>query len=173
MTRSRYIEDCDGFVPFGQSLATPMRRDGTGDMDGVDAGWHADPSGRHEYRYWDGSGWTDRASDNGVPVLDPLAAPSPEAVAALGPAPKRKSVGAIAAIAGAAFLGLLVVLAAIGAATSKPKSDSGKPAVVAAAPPTTNETTQNTEAPTTTTTAEPTTTTAAPTTTTTAAPTTT
>jgi cytoskeletal protein RodZ len=141
-------------------------------MDGVDAGWHADPSGRHEYRYWDGSGWTDQASDNGVSLLDPLAAPSSETASASVPAPKRKSVGAIAAIAGAAFLGLLVVLAAIGAATSKPKSDGGKATVVAASP-TTSEITENTEAPTTTTTAEPTTTTAAPTTTTTAVPTTT
>src|SRR3954451_16657453 len=112
--------------PLAKSLATPMRRGGTGDMDGVDAGWHADPTGRHEYRYWDGSGWTDQASDNGVPLLDPLAAhPSPEPAIGVPPAPKRKSVGAIAAIAGAVFLGLLLVAAAIGAAAAKPKNDGG------------------------------------------------
>jgi Septum formation/Protein of unknown function (DUF2510) len=37
-------------------------------------GWNPDPSGRHEYRYWDGSNWTDDVSDNGVTSLDPLAA---------------------------------------------------------------------------------------------------
>jgi hypothetical protein len=36
-------------------------------------GWNPDPSGRHEYRYWDGSNWTDDVSDNGVTSTDPLA----------------------------------------------------------------------------------------------------
>jgi len=35
-------------------------------------GWNPDPSGRHEYRYWDGSNWTDDVSDNGVTATDPL-----------------------------------------------------------------------------------------------------
>jgi actin-like ATPase involved in cell morphogenesis len=38
----------------------------------MDAGWQADPSGRHEYRYWDGSGWTDDVSDGGVGSTDPM-----------------------------------------------------------------------------------------------------
>jgi Septum formation/Protein of unknown function (DUF2510) len=37
-------------------------------------GWNPDPSGRHEYRYWDGTNWTDDVSDNGVTSIDPLAA---------------------------------------------------------------------------------------------------
>jgi hypothetical protein len=37
-------------------------------------GWNPDPSGRHEYRYWDGSNWTDDVSDNGVTSTDPMAA---------------------------------------------------------------------------------------------------
>jgi hypothetical protein len=37
-------------------------------------GWNPDPSGRHEYRYWDGSNWTDDVSDNGVTSIDPVAA---------------------------------------------------------------------------------------------------
>lgn len=36
------------------------------------AGWHPDPGGRHEYRYWDGSRWTDDVSDGGVAARDPL-----------------------------------------------------------------------------------------------------
>jgi hypothetical protein len=35
------------------------------------AGWHPDPSGRHEMRYWNGSVWTDDVSDAGVATKDP------------------------------------------------------------------------------------------------------
>jgi Septum formation/Protein of unknown function (DUF2510) len=38
-------------------------------------GWNPDPTGRHEYRYWDGSTWTDDVSDNGVTSVDPVSAP--------------------------------------------------------------------------------------------------
>jgi hypothetical protein len=36
------------------------------------AGWQPDPSGRHDYRYWDGAAWTDDVSDNGQTSVDPL-----------------------------------------------------------------------------------------------------
>ena len=39
---------------------------------GPPAGWHPDPVGRHEYRYWDGVAWTDQVSDAGVVASDPL-----------------------------------------------------------------------------------------------------
>ena len=38
----------------------------------VPAGWHPDPHGRHQLRYWDGNGWTDHVSDGGVQTVDPL-----------------------------------------------------------------------------------------------------
>jgi hypothetical protein len=38
-------------------------------------GWHPDPTGRHEYRYWDGSQWTDDVSDQGATTHDPVAGP--------------------------------------------------------------------------------------------------
>lgn len=34
--------------------------------------WHPDPRGRHEFRYWDGSAWTDQVSDEGVVASDPV-----------------------------------------------------------------------------------------------------
>jgi hypothetical protein len=34
------------------------------------AGWHPDPSGRHELRYWNGAGWTDDVSNAGVAAKD-------------------------------------------------------------------------------------------------------
>lgn len=38
---------------------------------GTAAGWHADPSDRHEMRYWDGDRWTDDVSDDGSVSKDP------------------------------------------------------------------------------------------------------
>ena len=32
-------------------------------MTAPDPGWHPDPSGRHEYRYWAGASWTDAVAD--------------------------------------------------------------------------------------------------------------
>jgi hypothetical protein len=36
------------------------------------ADWYADPAGRHEYRYWDGTSWTHHVADSGVQGIDPL-----------------------------------------------------------------------------------------------------
>jgi hypothetical protein len=36
------------------------------------AHWAADPSGRHEHRYWDGARWTDHVADGGAQTVDPL-----------------------------------------------------------------------------------------------------
>jgi hypothetical protein len=35
-------------------------------------GWHPDPSGRHEFRYWDGTRWTLSVSDQGKVGTDPF-----------------------------------------------------------------------------------------------------
>lgn len=35
----------------------------------------ADPYGRAEMRYWDGTRWTDNVTNNGVPSVDALVAP--------------------------------------------------------------------------------------------------
>jgi Protein of unknown function (DUF2510) len=34
------------------------------------AGWHPDPSGRYQLRYWDGTRWTEHVTSNGVPATD-------------------------------------------------------------------------------------------------------
>jgi hypothetical protein len=45
--------------------------------------WAADPTGRHQYRYWDGTAWTDQVSDNGAVSVDPpVASPEPAIPAA-------------------------------------------------------------------------------------------
>lgn len=33
-------------------------------------GWHPDPSGRHQFRYWDGHAWTPHVSNSGVSAID-------------------------------------------------------------------------------------------------------
>jgi hypothetical protein len=38
---------------------------------GVPAGWLPDPSGRHERRYWSGTGWTEHVTSGGIPGNDP------------------------------------------------------------------------------------------------------
>jgi len=34
--------------------------------------WVADPTGRHQYRYWNGQQWTEHISDGGDLGIDPL-----------------------------------------------------------------------------------------------------
>jgi hypothetical protein len=36
----------------------------------VPAGWHPDPSGKYEHRWWDGTGWTKTVATNGVTGTD-------------------------------------------------------------------------------------------------------
>ncbi len=40
------------------------------------AGWMPDPTGRHQYRYWSGAGWTSDVSTNGVQSTDPFNEPA-------------------------------------------------------------------------------------------------
>ena len=47
------------------------------------AGWYADPTGRFQYRYWDGATWTDETSSDGEVTTDPLFAPPVSTSAAL------------------------------------------------------------------------------------------
>ncbi len=41
------------------------------------AAWVPDPSGRHQYRYWDGAEWTHHVGDDGVGAVDPLHSEAP------------------------------------------------------------------------------------------------
>jgi hypothetical protein len=47
------------------------------------AGWHADPTGRFQHRYWDGAAWTDQARSDGEVTTDPLFAPPGSTAAVL------------------------------------------------------------------------------------------
>jgi hypothetical protein len=40
----------------------------------VPSGWKTDPTGRHQFRYWDGSHWTENVADEGQESRDPVSA---------------------------------------------------------------------------------------------------
>lgn len=51
------------------------------------AGWLVDPYGEHQYRWWDGTGWSQQVSDNGVQSVAYPAAPRPQTVQPVQPNP--------------------------------------------------------------------------------------
>jgi uncharacterized RDD family membrane protein YckC len=53
--------------------------------------WSPDPLGRHEYRYWDGSQWTEHVSDNGMVATDPPIAPPPGSGSTPAPNPSSSA----------------------------------------------------------------------------------
>ena len=42
----------------------------------LEAGWHADPFGRHQHRYWDGRAWTAHVANDGVATTDEVPTPA-------------------------------------------------------------------------------------------------
>ena len=48
-------------------------------------GWHADPTGRCDLRWWDGNRWSDHASRGGSVVVDPLDQPATSTAPATSP----------------------------------------------------------------------------------------
>jgi hypothetical protein len=46
---------------------------------GIPAAWYPDPSGRHQFRYWQGQSWTDAVADGGRTSSDPLPPVVPDA----------------------------------------------------------------------------------------------
>lgn len=55
------------------------------------AGWYADPTGRHTYRYWDGTAWSNQVSDGGTTGVDPTGLDAN--TASTPPAPGTKAPG--------------------------------------------------------------------------------
>ncbi len=55
------------------------------------SGWYVDPTGRHTYRYWDGSRWSVQVSDGGTAGVDPI--DLDDATAGTPPAPGTQAPG--------------------------------------------------------------------------------
>lgn len=78
-------------------------------------GWHPDPSGRHQHRFWDGDRWTDQVSDGGTTGTDPVdAAPGvPAAPGAAAPGAPAVGAPATGRSKGPLFVGLAVLAALV------------------------------------------------------------
>ena len=74
-----------GIVVSVSMIGTGLRMTGLGGQGGSSSGisthhtpqlssggWFADPTGRHDKRYWDGSAWTSRVEDGGTQGEDPI-----------------------------------------------------------------------------------------------------
>jgi hypothetical protein len=57
------------------------------------AAWHPDPTSAHEYRWWDGTRWTEHVADGGQASIDPLAGPADPAADAGTADPTAESAG--------------------------------------------------------------------------------
>ena len=72
--------------------------------------WHPDPTGRHQYRWWDGQEWTDQVADQGVVGVDPVPAPTPAGGVGVPPAGGSQPwPTAVAPVAGATAGGFAAV----------------------------------------------------------------
>ena len=56
-------------TPASASDSTPVATQSA--VPSVPADWYKDPAGRYEFRYWDGSKWTENVSRAGVMYKDP------------------------------------------------------------------------------------------------------
>ena len=74
LTRIGQESDAETWVPSlyrhnvrrGLQLPTAL-------ADGTPQGWEFDPTGRHQYRYWDGASWTSHVADGGAQTQDLIA----------------------------------------------------------------------------------------------------
>jgi hypothetical protein len=57
--------------PAPEPVAEPAAEAAPAVESAVPAGWYADPSGRFELRYWDGTAWTEHVSRAGQQFTDP------------------------------------------------------------------------------------------------------
>lgn len=69
------------------------------------ANWYPDPAGRHEFRWFDGTQWTDHVSDGGKAAVDPIAAAPVLPQSATSAEKVQKQVQQQAGIAGGAATG--------------------------------------------------------------------
>jgi len=82
-----------------------------------DPGWFADPTGRHDHRWWDGAAWTGHVADAGVAGKDPLdARPRERDATASGPedsGPAERTRGPVADGAARSTVDPVAILALI------------------------------------------------------------
>jgi hypothetical protein len=65
------VTSTDSAVGWASTAAATSATTSASTSPSVPADWYKDPSGRFEYRYWDGSKWTENVSRAGVAYKDP------------------------------------------------------------------------------------------------------
>ena len=72
-TSTSTAADTGGWSSSTQAATTPASTPASSapSTPSVPAGWYADPAGRYELRYWDGSAWTEHVSRAGQQYTDP------------------------------------------------------------------------------------------------------
>ncbi|MGO8869944.1 MAG: DUF2510 domain-containing protein [Acidimicrobiales bacterium] len=63
-----------GYRPKQRTSLRPNLRTPDNATPTVPAGWKADPTGRHQFRYWDGFHWTENVADAGEQSIDAVSA---------------------------------------------------------------------------------------------------
>lgn len=87
-------------------------------------GWYTDPTRQYEYRYWNGTQWTDQVSTSGSTgtdpnAMDPTAAAAPPAPGSQAPTPPQAAAAPpvqVTQTSGTGFgviIGVLLVIAAV------------------------------------------------------------
>lgn len=80
-------------------------------------GWHRDPTGRFEYRYWDGARWTEHVSRSGARSVDDLERPAVAPPRFTGPVPSPAGGGdgsQMAAFSSGTLAGLIIATLFVG-----------------------------------------------------------
>jgi len=77
------------------------------------ANWYSDPTGRHQYRYWDGTAWTHHVANNGEASVDPLNQQPAEARDE-APSPAREFENLLSALEASTYTRRLEAAAALG-----------------------------------------------------------
>ena len=112
---------------YAQLRWAPNHADAGGpDVDNP-AAWHPDPVGRHEYRWWDGSQWTEHVADGGVAAVDPLDSAAPAQTDTDATAPQGSTDGTGQADGSAGTTGDTGADAAGSSAWSQPGGDGATP----------------------------------------------
>jgi hypothetical protein len=76
-TASSAQQSAEAVWPGAPQEAPTSSADSTGEQPTVDGmhllpAWYPDPSGRHEFRWWDGQGWAEFVLDQDQSSVDPL-----------------------------------------------------------------------------------------------------
>lgn len=66
------VESGTPATSVGNASASPSAPSAPSAPGAVKADWYTDPAGRHQYRYWEGTSWTDHVADGGVASVEPL-----------------------------------------------------------------------------------------------------